>query len=110
MTLNKKQMFLTIKKFAQDNKIEFSGNLEDQTLLIGPSNTHTVQFQLQWSSDHYIVYLVLKSEKSKKKYSSNRKRTQAIAALWNISDVVLFLGAFINLYWLYAKKNNPNIG
>lgn len=108
MPSNKKQMFVVIEKFAQCNEIEFSGDCEDQSILIGSDNTHSVQFQLQWSNDHYIVYLVLKKEKQKKKKITGKQKSQAIASLWNVSDVVQFLGAFYNLYWLYAKRDNPN--
>ena len=66
MPSNKKQMFVVIEKFAQCNEIEFSGDCEDQSILIGSDNTHSVQFQLQWSNDHYIVYLILKPEKEEK--------------------------------------------
>lgn len=108
MLPNKKQMYVVIEKFAQCNEIEFSGEYEDQSILIGSDNTHSVQFQLQWSNDHYIVYLILKPEKRKKKKNTKKQKSQAIASLWNVSDVVQFLGAFYNLYWLYAKRDNPN--
>ena len=108
MPSNKKHMFVVIEKFAQCNEIEFSGDCEDQSILIGSDNTHSVQFQLQWSNDHYIVYLILKPEKRKKKKNTKKQKSQAIASLWNVSDVVQFLGAFYNLYWLYAKRDNPN--
>lgn len=108
MPSNKKQMYVVIEKFAQCNDIKFSGDYVDQSILIGADNTHSVQFQLQWSNNHYIVYLILKSEKRKNKRITRKQKSQAIAALWNVSDVVQFLGAFYNLYWLYAKRDNPN--
>lgn len=99
-----------MKKFAEDNEIDFFGELDSLMLFIGSENTHTVQFQLQWSIDHYIVYLVLKSENRKKKRKvSERPKSQAIASLWKISEVVQFLGAFYNLYRLSAKRDNPNL-
>lgn len=108
MEPSKKQMYVVIKKFAQCNEIDFSGDFENQSILIGSDNTHSVQFLLQWSNDHYIVYLVLKSGKRKKKKVGRKQKSQAIAALWNVSDVVQFLGAFYNLSYLYAKRDNPN--
>ncbi len=110
MMIRKKQMYFVMKKFAQDNEVALSGNSESSMIFIGPENTHTVQFQLQWSNDHYIVYLVLKPENRKRKIIDlKRRKSQAIASLWNISDVVQFLGAFYSLYWLSAKRDNPNL-
>lgn len=108
----KQQMFRVLESFASVNEIDFSGKMTNQTIFIGPDNyTHTVQFKLQWSTDHFMVYLVLKKEKRSKKIkkvkSKIRQQSQAIAALWNVSDIVQFLGAFLNLYELYAKRNNP---
>ena len=110
MLPNKKQMHVVIEKFTQCNGIEFSGGYEEQSILIGSDNTHSVQFQLLWSNNHYIVYLVLKSENRKrKKMVLERPKSQAIAFLWNISEVVQFLSAFYSLYWLSAKRDNPNL-
>lgn len=99
MPSNKKQMFVVIEKFAQCNEIEFSGDCEDQSILIGSDNTHSVQFQLQWSNDHYIVYLILKPENGKRiKIQRNKnhrllRRYEMCRMLFNFSErFIIFIG------------------
>lgn len=97
----KKQLYDIIVDFADRNKITHQGKLFKNTLYIGSEDVHKAQFKLIWTSNnHYVVYLVLKSK--------NGRNSQALAALWNITDVILFMEALLNLSIIYAQKSNPN--
>ena len=99
--LRKRKMYEMITHFANGNKIHYSGESSAKTLYIGSEDAHKVRFKLKWvSDDHYTVYLDLKNELG--------KDSPAIGALWNTSDVVLFLNAVLNLKKIYAMKDNPN--